>query len=119
MLDKKIHYIKQGDYLIPNLTLENKNNEVIGKYGRLRLKYLKSHKKALYQDLLMKNELTNHLVNIDKTVTEQVENLIEELSLKNNIDEISKETNQLKWVELMNNIKASTKEIILSEIIYD
>jgi len=119
MLDKKIHYIKQGDYLIPNLILENKNNEVIGKYGRLRLKYLKSHKKTLYQALLMKNELTNHLANVDKIVTEQVEKLIEELSLKNSIDEILKETNQLKWVGLMNNIKASAEEIILSEIIYD
>ena len=60
----KLNYTKVGDYLLPNLTIKNQNNGRINKYGRLRLKYLKENNKGLYTTLLMKNELTNHLVSV-------------------------------------------------------
>ena len=62
----KINYIKQGDYLLPDLTIKEIKNININKYGRMRLTYLKEHKKALYISLLMKNELTNQLISVSK-----------------------------------------------------
>ena len=59
-----IGYVKQGDFLLPNLVIENQNYGEINKYGLLRLNYIKKHKKGLYQSLLMKNELTNHLFSV-------------------------------------------------------
>ena len=61
-----IEYTKIGDYLLPNLVIKNKNYEQINKYGYLKLNYIKEHKKRLYQTLLMKNELTNHLFSVSK-----------------------------------------------------
>ena len=63
----KITYTKQGDYYLPNLVLKNNYKNIkIGKYARMRLNYLKNHKKAEFTILLINNELTNHLLNIDK-----------------------------------------------------
>ena len=59
-----IEYVKKGDYLLPNLEIDNQNYEEINKYGYLRLNYIKEHKKALYQSFLMKNELTNYLLSV-------------------------------------------------------
>lgn len=61
-----IEYTKVGDYLLPNLVIDNQNYGEINKYGLLRLNYIKEHKKGLYQALLMKNELTNHLLSVSK-----------------------------------------------------
>ena len=62
----ELKYIKTGDYELPNLTLKGNKKGTINKYGMLRLDYLKAHKKALYTTLLMKDELTNHLVSVSK-----------------------------------------------------
>ena len=62
----ELKYIKTGDYELPNLTLNDNKKGTINKYGMLRLDYLKQHKKALYTTLLMKDELTNHLVSVSK-----------------------------------------------------
>ena len=72
-----IEYVKNGDYLLPNLALENENYEQIGKYGLLRLNYIKEHKKGLYQALLMKNELTNHLLSVSKECEERLKTLMD------------------------------------------
>lgn len=114
-----VTYTKQGDYLLPNLTLASRNNENIGKYGLMRLNYLKQHQKALYQDLLIRDELTNHLVDIDKLAYERVENIVKSLSEKNNISEELKSTDQIKWVALINGIKSNAEEIVLNELIYN
>jgi len=113
-----ITYSKQGDYLIPDLTLKSNTPSSFGKYGLLRLNYLKQNKKTLYQELLMKDELTNHLIDIDKTATERIENIIKSLAEKEKVDENLKATNQMKWVGLMNNIKSQAEEIVLNELIY-
>ena len=62
----ELKYTKTGDYELPNLTLNDNKKGTINKYGMLRLDYLKQHKKALYTTLLMKDELTNHLVSVSK-----------------------------------------------------
>ena len=115
----KLNYTKVGDYLLPNLTIKKQNNERINKYGYLRLNYLKKNNKPIYTTLLMKNELTNHLVSVSieaenrlNILMEQYKNSDELLSEKNKMD------NQIEWAKLMNNYKNMAEEIILKELIY-
>lgn len=113
-----ISYTKKNDYLLPNLILENKKQYNIGKYGLLRLNYMKKEKLGLYFDLLVNDKLNEYLHNIDTTVMEKVQKLIKELAEKENINEKLKESNQMLWVSKMNNIKNIAEEIILKEYIY-
>ena len=113
-----ISYTKQGDYLLPNLKLEDKEQFNIGKYGLLRLEYIKNYKLGLYFDLLVNDTLNEYLHDIDATVIEKVQSLIKELAEKENISEELKQENQILWVSKMNNIKSIAEEIILKEYIY-
>ena len=115
----ELKYTRTGDYELPNLTLKGNKKGIINKYGMLRLDYLKAHKKALYTTLLMKDELTNHLVSVSKDVETLLNNLIESYKKRDKkLSEKNKEINQLEWVKLMNNYKNTAEEIILKELIY-
>lgn len=113
-----ISYTKKGDYLLPDLILENKKQYNIGKYGLLRLEYIKKYKLGLYFDLLVNDTINEYLHGIDTTVMEKVQELIIELAEKEKINEQLKENNQMLWVSKMNNIKNIAEEIILKEYIY-
>lgn len=91
-----IQYVKQGDYLLPNLVIENQNYGEINKYGYLRLNYIKEHKKGLYQALLIKNKLTNHLLLVSKESEERLKTLMDNY-IKNDekLSEKSKKNNQI------------------------
>ena len=120
-IDEKtgIEYIRKGDYYFPNLVdSASINPNKLGKYGKLRLKYLLEHKKAEYTCFWLDNKLRSHLLEIDKTANDRFEFLMKQLAKKENITEELKVTDQLKWVGLMNNIKNSVDEIILKELIY-
>ena len=113
-----ISYTKKGDYLLPDLILGNKKQYNIGKYGLLRLNYIKKEKLGLYFDLLVNDKLNEYLHDIDTTIMEKVQKLITELAEKENINEQLKENNQMLWVSKMNNIKNIAEEIILKGYIY-
>ena len=91
----KLKYIKTGDYELPNLTLNDNKKGTINKYGMLRLDYLKQHKKVLYTTLLMKDELTNHLVSVSKDAETLLNKLMKSYKkeMKNYMKEIKKLTN--------------------------
>ena len=92
----ELKYTRICDYELQNLTLNDNKKGTINKYGMLRLDYLKQHKKALYTTLLIKDELTNHLVSVSKDSENLLNNLIE--NYKNSdekLSEKSKEINQL------------------------
>ena len=116
----KIEYRKEGDYYIPNLIVPKDEyaDYCIGKYGRLRLNYLKEHKKAEYTIMFMNGTLNKHLKEIQETAQERVYIIVEQLKEKNNITEDMKNTNQLYWVEIMNSFKNIAEEIVLNELIY-
>ena len=115
----ELKYIKTGDYELPNLTLKGNKKGTINKYGMLRLDYLKAHKKALYTTLLMKDEITNHLVSVSKNAENLLNNLMESYKKSDEkLSEKSKEINQLEWAKIMNNYKITAEEIILNELIY-
>lgn len=110
-----ISYTKKGDYLLPNLMLKEKVQYNIGKYGLLRLEYIKKYKLGLYFDLLMNDNLNEYLHEVDTTIMEKVQSLIKALAEKENISEKLKQDNQMLWVSKMNNIKNTAEEIILKE----
>ena len=113
-----ISYTKQGDYLLPNLILKEKVQYNIGKFGLLRLQYIKKYKLRLYFDLIVNDTLNEYLHNIDTTIMEKVQSLIKELAEKDNINEELKQNNQMLWVSKMDSIKNIAEEIILKEYIY-
>ena len=119
-MDSKITYTKVGDYYMPNLTLaESKyKNYQLGKYGRMRLNYLKNYKKAEYIILFMDNKLYEHLHNIDIECQKQFEFLMKQFAEKENIMEEMKSNNQMLWVQKMNLIKNTVEEIIFEDKIY-
>jgi hypothetical protein len=122
-IDEKtgIEYILVGDYYYPNLTLpENPYKDyIIGKYGHMRLNYLKQHRHILYSELLINGELNKHIAEIDIEAKNRVEQLIKELKLKSNLTEDMKNTDTLYWVGMMNNFKNQAEEIVCNEIIYN
>lgn len=114
----KISYTKVGDYLLPDLKLDDKERFNIGKYGLLKLEYLKKNKRGLYTELLMKNKFNEYLHDIDIIANSRINDLILLLAEKENVDERLKQNNQILWVGKMNNIKNIAEEIILKELIY-
>ncbi len=115
----KITYHKEGDYLIPDLIIENSCEDYhIGKYGRLRLNYIKEYKKGLYTELMINGTLSKHLADIEQSANEQVNLIIKQLAEAKNVNEDLKESDQLAWVQAMNNIKNRAEEIVFSELIY-
>ena len=120
-MNNKITYHKVGDYYLPNLYLEKDEYEKdykIGKYGHLRLEYLKNYKKSEYTIMFMNKTLRKNIVETDKHAKERFEILMKQMLDKNSIDENLKNTDPLKWIGLMNNYKHSVEEIIFKELIY-
>ena len=115
-IDKK--YVRQGDYYIPNLVLPKQKKIHLNKYGRMRLNYLKEHKKSEYIIMFMENTLIDHLEEIQETATKRVNQIIDDLKAKSNLTEDMKNTDMLYWVGTMNAIKQQAEEIILNELIY-
>ena len=110
-------YTLHGDYYLPDLVLREEE-PTYGKYGMLRKQFLKEHRSARYQYLLLIGKLNEHLNQIDQEVREQVETLMEQMIEKQGVTEELKAQDQMKWVRLMNNIKASAEEMVLREILY-
>ncbi len=117
-MNNKITYRKERDYFIPNLSLPIQQKKPIGKYGRLRLNYLKNFNKGLYTELLIDGALKQHLLDIDESANERVHVLIKQFAESENVNEYLKEHHQMEWVQAMNNIKNRAEEIVLNEIIY-
>ena len=115
----KITYTRIGDYNLPNVILNSPSNLQINKYGRLRLDYIKENNKSLYTTLLMKNELTNHLISVSIEAENRLNYLIEQYKISDELlSEKNKNNNQIEWVKRMNNYKNMAEEIILKELIY-
>ena len=116
---KEITYHKEGDYLIPDLIMNNScENYNIGKYGRLRLNYIKNYKRGLYTELMINGTLSKHLADIENAANKRIGLIVKQLAKSENVDEALKSRNQLTWIQAMNNIKNRAEEIAYNEIIY-
>jgi len=112
-----LSYTLHGDYYLPDLEI-NEEESIYGKYGIMRKQFLKEHKSARYQYLVLTGKLTQHLNQVDKEVREKVENLVEQMAEQWGVTEELKMQDQMEWVRRMNNIQATAEEIALKEIIY-
>ena len=110
-------YTLHGDYYLPDLVLREEE-PTYGKYGMLRKQFLKEHRSAGYQYLLLTGKLNKHLNQTDQEAREQGETLMEQMTEKQGVTEELKAQDQMKWVRLMNNIKASAEEIVLKNMVY-
>ena len=113
----EITYTKRGDLYYPDLALPEQSSEDIGRFGRMRRRYLKEHRKAYYSILCMKLELNDHLREINRQAIEQIELITSQLAQAEVVTEQLKARDQLGWVQAMNSCRARAEEIVVREIV--
>lgn len=116
---QSIEYKRCGDYLLPDLTLNRKEYPPLGKYGRMRERYLREHRPLLYSTMLLGGRLDDHLHEIDLVAQKRMERLIQQMAETAGITEELKAHDPMRWVGEMNAIKARAEEMILEELIYN
>ena len=111
-------YTMQGDYRLPNLLPPTEEERSIGVWGRRRLNYLKHHRKVLYYNLLTSGNLHSHLADIEEQAQDLFSRLIKEHAEKEGITEQIKATDQMKWVQRMNDIRERVIETVYSDVVF-
>ncbi|MSC85258.1 TnpV protein [Eubacterium sp. am_0171] len=112
-------YRREGDYLLPNLSLPpDAEDYQVGKYGRMRKQYLKEHRRALYTCMMTDGTLWKHLVEIDRSCNDRLEIIEKALMKQEGVTEALKAANQMEWVRRRNSIRNRAEEVILTELVY-
>ena len=112
----ELTYRTEGDYRLPNLDVPEAPK--VGKYGMLRRSYLRKNKSGIYTGMMLSGKLDSHLAEIDRQATEMVDSLTSRMAAEQGVNESLKASDQMKWVGLMNNIRASAEEVVLTELVY-
>ena len=113
-------YRQAGDVLLPNVTLgEMETAQPLGKYGKMRKKYLQENRPVLYNFLVFSGKLQTHLLEIEETANSRLEQMMAEMKEKAGLTEKLKAENQMLWVGQMNALKAQAEEILMNELIYN
>ena len=112
----ELTYRTEGDYRLPNLDVPEAPK--VGKYGMLRRSYLRKNRNGIYTGMMLSGKLDSHLAEIDRQATEMVDSLTERMAAEQGVNESLKASDQLEWVGLMNNIRASAEEVVLTELVY-
>ncbi len=113
-----ITYTKREDYYYPDLTLPPQPTGDIGRFGRMRKKYLKEHQPDTFALMLMENTLTQYLINIDREANEQIDLITSRIAQAEGVTEDLKARDQLGWIQAMNSCRARAEEIVLNELIF-
>lgn len=111
-------YTMQGDYRLPNLTVEETDTRPIGVWGHSRLHYLKHYRKVLYYNLLTSGKLHSHLADIEEQAQNLFSRLVKQYAEKEGVTEQLKATNQMKWMQRMNNIRERVMETVYSDVVF-
>lgn len=111
-------YTNHEGFCLPNLTLPRKEDASFGRYGRLRLKYLKDHRRVLYINLLTAGELAQHLSEVDQQAQEMLELLVRQMAQEQGITEQMKAEDQMAWVGAMNNVRSAAEEVVMREVVF-
>lgn len=114
----ELTYTKNGDYLVPDLSLSQQEEQPLGKYGRMRKAYLKEHRPVLWSSLILSEQLYPHLREIDETANSRLEQMMPELMKAAGVTESLKASDPMKWAGLMNTLKVQAEEVILTELVY-
>ena len=117
-MENNLTYTMNGDYMIPDLKIEVPE-QPLGKYGRMRQKYLKEHRPILWNQMILSETLFPHLREIDETAHRRLEQMMPVLMQSAGVTEALKASNPLTWVGLMNSCKARAEETILNELVYN
>ena len=115
----EITYSKYGDYYLPDLVVSDEEPTTYGRFGRMRLRYLKEHRRATYISLKTSGQLIHHLNEIDREANELLRLLIEQMAQAQGVTEQLKAENQMAWVGAMNNIRSAAEEVVLIKLIYN
>ena len=110
-------YTQNGDYLIPDLSLTEQESRPLGKYGRMRKKYLEEHRPILWNQMILTETLFPHLREIEETANRRLEQMMPALMKAAGVTEDLKARDPMAWVGLMNSCKAQAEEVILSELV--
>lgn len=115
----ELTYTMQGEYRLPNLLPPQEPEVTLGKYGLMRRRYLRQHRRVTYTNLLTSGKLTEHLLEIEQTAQSRMEQIMAQMAKAEGVTEELKATDQMKWVGLMNNIRQAAEETVLTELIYN
>ena len=118
IIQNGIEYERRGDQYYPLLDLGEQTSYEIGKYGNLHLEFIKKHRRGTYTTLLTENRLNEHLHSIDEQAHEQIDLHITQMAKRMGVSEELKAYDPMRWVQMMNNIKASAEEIVMKEVVY-
>ena len=114
----ELTYIRKGDYLYPNLAVEPEEPVTLGKYGRLREKFLKENRNPAYQALMVEGLLNKHLMEIDQRASEMMDLITRQMAKAEGVTEKLKAEDQMQWVQRMNSIQMRAEESILTDLVY-
>ena len=117
MIQNGIEYERRGEQYYPLLDLGEQTSYQIGKYGKMHLEFIKQHRRGTYTTLYTENRLNDHLHNIDLQAREQLDLHITQMAKRMGVTEELKASDPMRWVQMMNNIKASAEEIVLKEVV--
>ena len=114
----KLPYRRCGDYYLPNIGVPAEDMRPLGKYGRMRFRYLQEHRPVLFNQMLLSGKLMTHLHSIDKACQERFDLLIPQMKAAEGVTEALKATDQMEWVRRMNSIHNRIEEILFDELVY-
>lgn len=112
----ELTYRQEGDYLLPNLSVPV--SPVLGKYGRMRRSFLREHRNGTYTGMMLSGKLNSHLSEIGRQAEDMMEHLTSQMAKSQGVTESLKASDQMRWVQMMNNIRSAAEETVLSELIY-
>ena len=118
IIQNGIEYERRGEQYYPLLDLGEQTSYEIGKYGKLHLAFMRQHRRGTYTTLYTENRLNEHLHNIDLQAHEQLDLHIAQMAEQMGVTEELKASDPMRWVQMMNSIKASAEEIVLKEVVY-
>lgn len=111
-------YRRVGDYFVPNIHLEEASAYQLGKYGRMRKRYLEEHRPVIFSRMVLDGSLWKHLSEVDAVCKERMEHTISAMARQEGVSEKLKAADPLEWVWRMNNIHSRAEEMIYSEVVY-
>ncbi len=114
----ELKYIQCGDYLIPEMGLSEDDTAPLGKYGRMRYRYLEEHRQGLFTGLLLSGELMRQLHEVDRQAQQMMETMLPRMAREAGLTEEMKNTDPMRWVGTMNALKGQVEEIIFAELVY-
>ena len=118
LMMREIAYSKQGDYLLPDITVPDEPETHVGKYGSLRRNYLKEQHYGIFLSLLTQGKLNQHLKETQEEAQGRMEQIVSEMAKSQEVTEELKAKDQMMWLQLMNNIRQAAEEIVMNELVY-